>query len=166
MEEIEMMETAKKEDVVLQEASNEAPASVVEENPVGSQLEVKADEEDAVAPAADAEEKEESPVRVGYTVGVREDGNFVFQITGEKPGLVEILGTHVYASKKIGLLYDRSQMEGQQAIAAQFGLLGQKFNKMIETLNKLMNQLAAAGVPVPEPSVETKASNTPNNKLR
>jgi hypothetical protein len=121
-------------DIVVQEA-------VREEVPIETALKVPATEQDAVAPQQPAK-KPESPVRVSYIVGVREDGSFVFNIGGSKPGLLEILGLHSFAANKIRLIYEKAQLEGDAAIHAQFQQLHQKFNKTLETLNGLFTSLA------------------------
>lgn len=135
----------REEDLILEEEKEEAtiqePSEAVkEENPVDSKLDVPAEEQDAVAPKT--EEKKESPIKIAYTVGVKEDGQFVFNVSGSKPGLLELLGLQTFAAKKIGMMYDKAQTEGDAAVHMQFQLLNQKFNKTLETLNTLFNSLA------------------------
>lgn len=140
------------EEVTLQEPSNPQEA-VREDNPAGTPLAVAPGETDAVAPKA--EPAPESPVAVGYEVGVRENGEFVFVIKGSKPGLVELLGTHQYAAKKIELLYDKTQVEGSHAVNVQFSILNKKFNQTLETLNELLVKLV--GPPPQEKAKEEPA---------
>jgi hypothetical protein len=141
MREEDLIIEGEKEDVTIQEPAKKE--AVREENPVKSNLKVAPGEQDAVAPKAPKkEEKEESPVKMAYTVGVREDGQFVFEVTGSKPSLLELLGLQTFAGKKIELMYGRSQVEGEVGIMTRLQMLDHKFNKTLETLNHLFNSLA------------------------
>jgi hypothetical protein len=151
--------TMREEDLILEEevTVQEPSGAVKEENPAGTKLNVSAGEQDAVAPKI--EEKKESPVKIAYTVGMKEDGKFIFNISGSGPGLLELLGLHTLASKKIGIMYDKAQMEGEATIHAQFQLLHQKFNKTLETLNALFTSLAMEKKDAETPIKPTPGSN-------
>jgi hypothetical protein len=109
-------------------------------------------EEAAVTPepeVIDAEFVEESqpappPLKVGYVVGLTEEGNFVFEILGSQRGLVELLGIHQYADRKITAIYDDNQMSGDRLVhevgkASAMAL--QKLDQLIGAQKKPDNQI-------------------------
>jgi hypothetical protein len=129
-------------DIII--ADGDEKEAVKEEAPPEQPLETKPGEQDAVAPKQAEEKKELSPVAVGYTVGVRENGEFVFEVKGSKPGLVELLGVHTFAGRKIDLLYDRAQVEGQAAVAVQFQQLSQRVQSLAGSLKDVLNTLVVS----------------------
>ncbi len=46
----------------------------------------------------------ESPIKAGFTVGVREDNKFVFELLGVQVGAVELMGIQAYADRQINNL--------------------------------------------------------------
>ena len=67
----------------------------------------KQEQERAAAVAQEAEEQkpmEAEDLKIGYAVGMTPDGEFVFQVFGQDPGLVELLGVHRYAEMLCGCL--------------------------------------------------------------
>jgi len=130
-------------DIII--ADGDEKEAVKEEAPPEQPLATKPGEQDAVAPKQAEEPKAPpSPVAVGYHVGVRENGEFVFEVKGSKPGLVELLGVHTFAGRKIDLLYDRAQVEGQAAVAVQFQQLSQRVNSLAESLKDVLNTLVVS----------------------
>jgi hypothetical protein len=80
-----------------------------------------------------------SDLKAGYIVGITEEGNFVFELVGQKKGLVELLGMHSHASAKVKAFYDRSQTTGD-ALVAEVG-------KGLAVLNKKLDQLLGVMAP-------------------
>ena len=159
MREEDLIIEGEKEDVTIQEPAKEPvkAEAVREENPVESELKVAPGEQDAVAPKKEVkqEEKKESPVKMAYTVGVKEDGQFIFEVTGSKPSLLELLGLQTFAGKKIEIMYGRSQIEGEVGIMTRLQMLDHKFNKTLETLNHLFNSLAIQKKEAEAPPVQS-----------
>ena len=46
------------------------------------------------------------PLRCAYTVGVTQQGRFIFETAGEGQGIVELLGLHNFAGNKLQQLHD------------------------------------------------------------
>ena len=91
-------------DEELQEVSESVP--VQEELPLATE---------SPAPA-----KVELPeVEVGYVVGLKPDGAFVFEVLGDKPGLVQLLGLHKYAEHRLDVAKDINQGYGVPLLAQQ-----------------------------------------------
>jgi len=145
-----MSDETKQPQVIDAEAKAVEPEAVREEAAPEQPLETKPGEQDAVAPKQEAPKKEESPVAVGYRVGVRENGEFIFEIIGSRPGLVEVLGVHEFAQRKVSLLYDRAQVEGQAAVAVQFNQMMKKFDSTIETFRDLLNTMVVSNASKPK----------------
>lgn len=82
------------------------------------------------APAQQAQRK----VRVGFTAAVLEDGEFVFNIHGTSPGLVELHGLVEFAKKVVD-----AQMKDQLNIdeAAVLGRLEQLTKQVAEISTKV-----------------------------
>jgi len=47
-------------------------------------------------------------LKVGYVVGLTPDGKFLFEVVGEDPTLLELLGLQTYAAKQIELVLNNS----------------------------------------------------------
>jgi ATP-dependent 26S proteasome regulatory subunit len=76
-------------------------------------------------------------LKVGYVVGLTDDGNFVFDIFGKKKGLVEILGLHQHASLRVQVLYNQTQMSGDalvNEIGKALSVLNQKLDQIVQTV--------------------------------
>jgi len=81
------------------------------------------EETKVVEPEVQEEKPQEEPekqvislddVKIGYIVGLREDGSLFFDSFGSNKGLVEILGLHAYATKRVNAIYDTNQVAGDQ----------------------------------------------------
>ena len=72
---------------------------------------------------------EELKIAFGYTVGLGENGKFIFKIHGKDPGLVELFGIHKYAEKQIELVSNVSQGYGIPVIMKQLNEILEKLNK-------------------------------------
>jgi len=81
-------------------------------------------------------------VKIGYTVGITEEGNFVFKLLGNKPEVIGLLGTHQYASRKIDRLFDSHQNSGD-ALIVEVGKilvgLDQKVNGLDQKVNTILS---------------------------
>lgn len=42
-----------------------------------------------------------SQLKCGYVVGIREDNTLVFEVLGSKPGIIELIGLHKIAWRRI-----------------------------------------------------------------
>ncbi len=83
-------------------------------------------------------------LRMGYVVGVTEDGNFVFEIVGKEQGLVELLGLHRFAESKINNVLDTNQNQGNKIlfeIGRTVTVLAQEVSKLVTILKKPDNNL-------------------------
>lgn len=49
--------------------------------------------------------KNESPIKVGYSIGVRENGKIVFNIVGTEQSFVELLGLHHVAALRLDEIF-------------------------------------------------------------
>jgi hypothetical protein len=90
------------------------------------------------------EEKAQEELRYGYIVGLKEDGNFVFELIGKQKGLVELLGLHRYAEKKVMQLLDVTQGSGDaliQEVGKLIGRLGARLETVVKAVTKGENTL-------------------------
>lgn len=86
----------------------------------------------------------QNDLKVGYVVGLKTDGNFVFSVVGKEPGLMELLGLQYHASNRIKKLYSTNQMtedalvlELAKMVDALGGIVGQLGQKVDKLLNKV-----------------------------
>jgi len=84
-----------------------------------------------------------SDLRVGYVVGLSEEGNFVFDIFGKQKGVVELLGLHQHATFKVDTLYNQTQMGGD-ALVHEIG-------RAMAMLNQKLDQIAQVVLPPKKP---------------
>ena len=66
-------------------------------------------------------------IRCGYIIGIREDGNIVFELLGNAPGLAELLGLHEVASERL-----KNKMDNQ--VASRYKIIVDKLNAILETI--------------------------------
>ena len=57
--------------------------------------------------------KNEIRIVAGYSVGLKEDGTFVWNILGSAPGFAELIGLHFIAEKKLEELYHAKVTKGK-----------------------------------------------------
>lgn len=74
-------------------------------------------------------------LQVGYVVGLTKTGDFVFNILGAKPGLLEVLGLHKHAEQKIARLYDGNHMQGDALVFELGKMVAQLDQKVAALLN-------------------------------
>ncbi|MAG39551.1 hypothetical protein CMI41_01105 [Candidatus Pacearchaeota archaeon] len=55
-------------------------------------------------------------LKIGYVVGLTQEDRFVFELFGLNKGLVELLGIHQHASRKVNRVYDDQQMSGDRLL--------------------------------------------------
>lgn len=75
---------------------------------------------------------------IAYTVGLKPDGNFFFQVSGQNQGLVELMGIHQYASKRMDVLIDQRSGTGD-ALTME---LGKGLQLILDKVNQLVNVVA------------------------
>lgn len=86
-------------------------------------------------------------LKMGYIVGITPDGNFVFEIIGKEKGLVELLGLHKFAEKKVTSLLDSTQGSGDRLI--------QELARMIQQVGMKVDAIAKVVAPTkPENKLE------------
>lgn len=91
-------------------------------------------------PTAETDEpKTEIPAMdYGYVVGVKPDGQFVFQTVGNNQGLVQMLGIHQYAGHRLQVATEVNQQYG-------FPVLAQQVHQLTEMMKVLLNMIGSAG---------------------
>jgi hypothetical protein len=55
-------------------------------------------------------------LKIGYVVGITQEGQFLFEMLGENKGLVELLGIHQHAAHQVNRIYGEQQMSGDRLI--------------------------------------------------
>lgn len=81
------------------------------------------------------EEEVQSPLVMGYSVGLQANGNFVFEILGERKGLVELLGIHAYATTQVEKVKSDATMTGDRLsheLGAVLNVLNQKLDALMQ----------------------------------
>jgi len=48
-------------------------------------------------------------LQIGYLVGLDPEGNFVFRVFGKSQGLVELMGVHAHACRRVQSIHDAKQ---------------------------------------------------------
>lgn len=92
-----------------------------------------------------------SDLATGYVVGLTKEGQFLFQVLGDAPGLAELMGLCEHAKERIRLIYSTRQVTND-ALSV----------RMIEDLAKIVMDLnAKADFLMKQMGVQV----TPDNKL-
>ena len=76
-------------------------------------------------------------LRMGYVVGITPGGEFVFELLGQSKGLVELLGLHRHATKKVDRIYEDNQMLGDRLVhevGKAVALINQKVDRIVEKI--------------------------------
>ena len=76
-------------------------------------------------------------LRVAYVVGLTPDNNFVFELFGQDPGLVELLGIHAHAINRIQRIYDDKQIQGDRLtheVGKAVAILNQKLDQILQVI--------------------------------
>lgn len=74
-------------------------------------------------------------LKYGYTVGVDEEGKFVFQLHGKEKGFVELLGLTKFAEQQINTLMDSTLGQGLPRVNAGLAMLNGKLEEILERMN-------------------------------
>jgi hypothetical protein len=74
------------------------------------------------------------PMTSGYVVGIKDTGEFVFEVLGESPGLVQLLGLHKYAEHRLEVAKDINQGYGTP-------LLAQQLSQVLSMMKVILNML-------------------------
>lgn len=90
--------------------------------------------ESADETAGKTETQETSPLRFGYTVGVNEDGSFVFDLHGEDKGIVQLLGLTRFAEYQIERIHNISMKQGDALLNQGLALLFQELQTIKEAV--------------------------------
>jgi len=69
-----------------------------------------------------------------YVVGLKPDGSFVFEVLGDAPGLVQLLGLHKYAEHRLEVAKDINQGYGPP-------LLNQRLEQIQQMLKAMLNMM-------------------------
>ena len=92
---------------------------------------------------ADQQESESQEIEVevpelicGYLVGLKPDGKFVFEVTGQSTGLIELMGLHQYASHRIEVAKDVNQGYGPPLLAKQLSDIGSMLKVILNMLTQ------------------------------
>ena len=72
----------------------------------------------------------------GYIVGVTPEGQVVFDVVGSRKNLVEVLGLHEYAAKRVKALSDQALTSGDTLV--------HEVGKAISIVNMKVDQLKAS----------------------
>lgn len=76
-------------------------------------------------------------LKIGYVVGLSQDGNFVFDLFGSDKGLVELLGIHQHATFRVKRIYEDAQVAGDRLtheVGKAVALVNQKMDAILQGL--------------------------------
>ena len=82
--------------------------------------------EETTEPEQEAAPEEGEELRFGYTVGVRENGGFVFELHGEDKGVVQLLGLTRFAENQIERIHNIALKQGDALLNQGLALLFQE----------------------------------------
>lgn len=77
----------------------------------------------------------------GYTIGLKDNGDFVFQLHGENPDLVSLLGCHEVARRRVERTHDANQNSGD-ALIHKVGELCIETDRKLTVLSQRLDQLS------------------------
>lgn len=63
-------------------------------------------------------ETKKPEIILGYAVGLKDDGSFVFELLGKQNGVIQLLGIHEYAERQVQILVDAQTGTGLPTIAS------------------------------------------------
>lgn len=100
-------------------------------------METKVNKQEQPATSESTPPATQRKVRVGLTAAVLEDGEFVFNIHGTNPGLVELLGLVEFAKKVVDAqLKDQLNID-EAAVVEQLGKLKEEVTGLSERVRTL-----------------------------
>ena len=107
-----IMSTTKKSKRTKKSSTKETVAETVEAATEAADMAATLDTGDGTAPTSVALED----LKIGYVVGLTQEDRFVFELFGQNKGLVELLGIHQHASRRVNRVYDDQQMSGDRLL--------------------------------------------------
>jgi hypothetical protein len=99
---------------------------------------------------ASQEVDQEQQLKFGYVVGLRNNGQLYFDVTGKELGIVELLGLHTYAAKRVENMVATSQGIGD---AISMEILA-RVDALTTTLQQLLNPAKTEETDATTPPVE------------
>jgi hypothetical protein len=85
-------------------------------------------------------EEDASLMRFGYTVGVKEDGSFIFDLHGEEKGVVQLLGLTKFAENQINRIQDIALKQGDALLNQGLALIFQEIQVMKRAMGLVPNE--------------------------
>lgn len=86
-------------------------------------------------------------LKFGYVVGLRKNGKFYFDVTGDTLGVIELMGLHSYASQRVKNVVATNQGTGDAIsleILSRLDALTKAFNKAV-TIDKDPSEVPSEG---------------------
>lgn len=80
-------------------------------------------------------------MQIAYLVGLQPDGNFFFQVFGQKQGLVELMGLHQHVTHRLTMLQDQKVGAGDMLTVESL--------KQLQVLNQKLDALLNVVAPKP-----------------
>ena len=111
-------------------------------------VEVAAEAAETVTPPDQVELED---LKIGYVVGLTQEDRFIFQLFGKTKGLVEMLGIHQHATRRVNNIYDEQQMSGDR-------LMHEVGRAVAQIAQKLDGLIGNAETVAPEATKETSAT--------
>jgi hypothetical protein len=109
-------------------------------DPAGNQFQIPEEKPTEEAPVPREQLKEiPEDMEVGYLVGLKAGGEFVFEVVGKEPGLVQLMGLHQYATRRINLAADINQAYGPALLAEQHQVLAKQLQQITQLVQVLLN---------------------------
>jgi len=68
--------------------------------------------------------------KVGFLVGVKQDGSFDFNVFGKEQGIVELMGLCNFATNQVNLLADNSLKQGLPLLANMLASISREVNEL------------------------------------
>lgn len=112
-------------------------------------------------------------LKIGYVVGLSQEGNFVFDLFGTDKGLVELLGIHEHASFRVRRIYEDAQVSGDRLtheVGKAVALVNQKLDALLQGLRggaqqrRPDNMVPGGGPAGQQPQVEVVQTPRPAGK--
>jgi hypothetical protein len=125
-----------KENPEAEPEMNEVPEVVSPAQAEGSQ---SAPEEGPGAPPRE-EPRPPPKLKSGYLMGIQDNEEFIFQVLGTDPGLVQLMGLHEMAGHHLRLTRDVNQGTGVPVVAAQM----QQIMQLMKMLANMLTQQSRA----------------------
>lgn len=77
-------------------------------------------------------------LKAGFVVGLSKDGNFVFNVLGKEPGLLDLLGLQQLASEKIKQLFNNNNLQGDALVVEVAKMVKTVDDKVALLLDKVL----------------------------